>query len=49
MTGRKKLSGYQYRKQALLKDKKNDDIVKKCKNIQNMFNKKTVESKYINA
>lgn len=48
MTGKKKLSGSQNRKQALLKHKKQLNVIKKCKNIQDMFGEKTstVESKY---
>ncbi|CAI6376866.1 unnamed protein product [Macrosiphum euphorbiae] len=41
MTGKKKLSGYQNRKRALLKDKKELIAIKKCRKIQDMFLKKT--------
>ncbi|XP_029347739.1 uncharacterized protein LOC100568464 isoform X2 [Acyrthosiphon pisum] len=41
MTGKKKLSGYQNRKRALLKDKKELIAIKKCRKIQDMFLEKT--------
>lgn len=48
MTGKKKLSGSQYRKQALIKRKKQLNVIQKCKKIQDLFGEKTltVESKY---
>jgi len=48
MTGKKKLSGYQNRKRALLKDKKELIALKKCRKIQDMFLEKTstVEGNY---
>lgn len=46
MDGRKKLSGAAYKKLALAKKVKNAAIVKKCKNISEMFKKNVVDKSW---
>lgn len=49
MTDKKKLSVQQNHKQTLIKDKKQLNVVNKCRNIQDMFRARTstVDSKYL--